>query len=295
MPASDIAGRIAAWMDDRAHNALFPGSDMPAFDTPLIGYADGADPLFTRIKEDIGPEFYWTPGQAFALAFPDDAPPPADKLTVIAWILPQTAATRAAHRACRDLPDIAWSRARHYGEMVNDGLRAFVVESLSREGIRAVAPTLLPQWGRQMSPRFGFASNWSERHAAHVCGLGTFGLSDGLITARGKAVRVGSVVARMKIPPTPRPYATHNAWCLAAAGRVCRACAKRCPAGAISPAGHDKVKCKAYIRGVTAPFVEESQLGFRVNSCGLCQVGVPCESRNPTEGKKKEGARGGTP
>ncbi|EFL52257.1 hypothetical protein DesfrDRAFT_1077 [Solidesulfovibrio fructosivorans JJ]] len=162
MPESDIAGRIAAWMDDRAHNALFPGSDMPAFATPLIGYADGADPLFTRIKEDIGPEFYWTPRQAFALAFPDDAPPPADALTVIAWILPQTAATRAAHRACRDLPDIAWSRARHFGEMVNERLRAFVVETLSREGIRAVAPTLLPQWGRRLSPRLRIAQSYGE-------------------------------------------------------------------------------------------------------------------------------------
>ena len=281
MPASDIAGRIAAWMADRANNALFPGADLPAFDTPLVGFANGADPLFARIKEDIGADFYWTPHEAFALAFAGDVPP-AGELTVIAWILPQTAATRAAHKACRDLPDIAWSRARHFGEKVNENLRRFVVGELAGEGIRAVAPTLLPAWDRHISPRFGFASNWSERHAAHVCGLGTFGLSDGLITARGKAVRVGSVVAHTVLPPTPRTYATHNAWCLAASGRVCRACAKRCPAGAIGPEGHDKVKCKDYIRGVTAPYVEENQLGFRVNSCGLCQVGVPCEARNPT-------------
>lgn len=30
-----------------------------------------------------------------------------------------------------------------------------------------------------------FGSNWSERHAAYVCGLGTFGLSKGLITDKG--------------------------------------------------------------------------------------------------------------
>ena len=102
MPASDIAGRIAAWMADRANNALFPGADLPAFDTPLVGFANGADPLFARIKEDIGADFYWTPREAFALAFAGDVPP-AGELTVIAWILPQTAATRAAHKACRDL------------------------------------------------------------------------------------------------------------------------------------------------------------------------------------------------
>ena len=36
-----------------------------------------------------------------------------------------------------------------------------------------------------------------ETHAAHAAGLGTFGLCDGLITPIGKAIRVGSVVAKM--------------------------------------------------------------------------------------------------
>lgn len=287
---SDLDSRIRDWMADRKHNALFPGSDQPAFDSPLVGFASGADPLFTRIRDDIGPDFYWTPELAFAEAFPE-TPAPAGELTVIAWILPQTAATRAAHKTCRELPSIAWSQVRHFGEMVNENLRRFVVELLGEGGIQAVAPTRLVQWGRRLSPRFGFASNWSERHAAHVCGLGTFGLSDGLITPRGKAVRVGSVVARVSLPPTPRPYTSHNAWCLAASGRVCRACANRCPVGAISPAGHDKVKCKNYIRGVTAPFVAAHQLGVPVNSCGLCQVGVPCEARNPTAPKNRAPAK----
>jgi hypothetical protein len=36
-----------------------------------------------------------------------------------------------------------------------------------------------------------YASSWSERHAAHAAGLGTFGLCDGLITAKGKAMQGG--------------------------------------------------------------------------------------------------------
>lgn len=283
---SFLTDAIVAWMSDRANNALAPGSDLPAFDTPLVGFAAGADALFDRMRQDIGPEFYWTPGQVFKLAFPDAAAPP-EELTVIAWVLPQTASTRAAHRKCRELPSLEWSQARHFGEQVNENLRRFVVATLGQHGIRAVAPTLLPEWGRALSKRYGFASNWSERHAAHACGLGTFGLSDGLITPAGKAVRVGSVVAQMVVPPTPRPYARHDAWCLRAAKKVCRACIKRCPAGAISEAGHDKRKCKDYIRGVTAPFVEREQMGIAVNSCGLCQTGVPCESQNPTAPKRK--------
>ena len=47
-----------------------------------------------------------------------------------------------------------------------------------------------------------------QRHAAHAAGLGTFGLCDGLITAKGKAMRAGSVVARIAVAQTPRPMPT---------------------------------------------------------------------------------------
>ncbi len=289
-----IAEEIVAWMADRANNALFPGSGLPAFDRPLVGLAAGADPIFAFLRDDIGPEFYWTPEAAFARAFPD-APAPAEDLSVIAWVLPQTAATRADHRACRDLPSLAWSRVRHYGEMVNEALRRHVVDWLAARGVPAVAPTLAPGWDRRLSPRYGFASNWSERHAAHACGLGTFGLSDGLITPAGKAVRVGSVVARCELPATKRPYERHDAWCLRAVGTPCKACIRRCPAGAISEAGHDKGKCKDYIRGVTGPYVAREQMdGIAVNSCGLCQVGTPCEAGDPTRRKRRKAAEAAT-
>jgi epoxyqueuosine reductase QueG len=169
---------------------------------------------------------------------------------------------------------------------VNEQLRDYVVKHFHSNGIQACAPTLLPQWSRSISSKYGFASSWSERHTAHVCGLGTFGLSDGLITPAGKAVRVGSIIARTVLEPTPRQYTRHDEWCLLDSGIDCVACIKRCPADAISRTGHDKVKCKDYIRKVTALHVEREQLGFKVNSCGLCQTGVPCEKRKPIVGKK---------
>jgi len=267
-------------------NRLGPDNPEPAFDAPLIGVSLADDPVWRRIKDHIG-DFYWLPEQAFALAFPDAALPAAD-LRVISWILPQTRATRDDHRTCKELPSRRWSLARHYGEKFNEYARSYVVEGLAAQGIQACAPSLLPQWSRQISPDYGFASTWSERHAAFAAGLGTFGISDGLITARGKAIRAGSVVAAMDVPATPRPYGDdHRAYCLFFTTGKCLACAKRCPAGAISDKGHDKIACGGYIRGVTAPYVEAEQLGFPVNSCGLCQTGVPCEARIPkTAGKK---------
>ena len=280
-----ITEYIHSWMGDRVNNAIEPGSSLPAFDTPLVGFASGEDELFAFLKEDIGPDFYWTPSEAFRYAFPDESVG-SDELSVIAWVLPQTEQTRQARRRSKDLPSIEWSRARHYGEKVNENLRRYMVDLLRKGGLLACAPVLLAGWDRAVSAKYGFASSWSERHAAHVCGLGTFGLSDGLITPVGKAIRVGSVIVRERLIPTSRTYSHHNEWCLYHSTGKCLACMRRCPAGAISEKGHDKEKCKAYIRNVTAAHVEREQLGFRVNSCGLCQTKVPCEAKNPLKRTK---------
>lgn len=280
MLRQNITTQIIAWLADSANNVLAPDSPFPAFEAPLVGAAAGDDPLFAFLKKDIGEDFYWTPEEAFKRAFPQSSVD-AGELTVLAWVLPQTERTRLAHRKERELPSMEWSCARCYGEKVNENLRRYVVEFLATKGVDACAPVLSPAWEKRESRRYGFASSWSERHTAHVCGLGTFGLSDGLITPKGKAIRVGSVILQAQLPPTPRPYSTHNEWCLFYAKGKCRACIKRCPVGAISEAGHDKKRCKEYIRNVTATHVEREQLGVRVNSCGLCQTKVPCEGKNP--------------
>jgi epoxyqueuosine reductase QueG len=147
-----------------------------------------------------------------------------------------------------------------------------------------VAPERLPDFDYRQSERFGLASNWSERHTAWVAGLGTFGLSDGLITKVGKAVRFGSVVVKMDLEATPRPYAGHQDWCLWYAQGTCGICMQRCPAEAITENGHDKPKCFDYIRNVTAPYVHE-HYGTGATPCGLCQVKIPCEARVPVSAR----------
>jgi epoxyqueuosine reductase QueG len=204
----------------------------------------------------------------------------AEELTVISWVLPQTDATRNEHRMEKLHPSKRWSATRIFGEEFNNSLRRYVLSLLLKKGCAAVAPVLSSLWSLQMSEKYGYASNWSERHAAFAGGLGTFGLSDGLITARGKSVRCGSVVAAIAIPPTPRPYVGHQEYCLHQAAGKCGRCAARCPAGAISTSGHDKEKCRTYIRQVSKPYIEK-HFGLSTNACGLCQVGVPCESGIP--------------
>jgi ferredoxin len=263
----------AAFMRGPGNDLHMPDGPEPAFDPPFLGFASGADPVWSTFKEHVGP-FHWTPAEAFALAYPDEAAD-AEELSVVSWILPQTEATRRDNRRGKVLPAHRWARARIFGEAVNMALRAHMVETIRERGIQAAAPSLLPEWSS-----IGLASVWSERHAAYAAGLGTFGLCDGLITRAGKAIRTGALVARLALPVTSRAYTDHREYCLYFNSGICGACIKRCPAGALGPEGHDKRACGAYLEDVTRPYVMQTWK-FAGYGCGLCQVGVPCERGIP--------------
>ena len=93
MTRKKIETLIHEFWAESPENSLSNGTGEKAWDTPLIGYAAATDPLFVQIKSDIGP-FYWLPTEAYALAHPED-PAPAEELSVVVWILPQTEATLA--------------------------------------------------------------------------------------------------------------------------------------------------------------------------------------------------------
>jgi len=277
-PAKWVERIIRDFINRSPENTLKNTANDKAWANPLVGFSRGDDPIYQAYKEHVGP-FHWTPPEVFNLTFPQ-LRVEADQLTVISWILPQTEKTKSDLRKETVYPSESWARARVFGEEVNVKLRQHIVATLQASGIEAAAPMLSPSWERKTSERYGFASTWSERHAAYASGLGTFGLCDGLITPRGKAMRCGSVVARMQIPPTARPYQDHHAYCLFFSQGICGRCIQRCPADAISKSGHDKIKCGGYV-DVTRNYVT-THFGFEGYGCGFCQTGVPCESKIPT-------------
>lgn len=278
--ATWIEGVIYKFIEQSPENTLQGPFQEKAFENPLIGFSCGDDLLYQSYKQYVGP-YHWTPLEIFAQTFPGCSLKP-EELSVISWILPQTKATKADNRKQSTYPAERWARARIYGEEINVKLRKHVVSALQKEGYPAVAPMLSPVWERKTSDQYVFASTWSERHAAYTAGLGTFGLCDGLITPRGKAMRTGSVVARIKLPPTPRPYNDHQAYCLYFSQGICGKCISRCPVDALSREGHDKVKCLQHLRPSTAEYVK-ANYRFDGYGCGLCQTGVPCESKIPTK------------
>jgi epoxyqueuosine reductase QueG len=259
-------------------NSLMNSQNEPAWDKPLVGFANGNDLLWEEYKRHIG-DFFWAPSEIFAITFPSLPIKPAD-LTVICWILPQTKQTKLDHRKEKNLPSERWARSRKYGEEYNVKLRLHLVKTLDDAGYEALAPMLSPKWEMKVSEQYGLASTWSERHAAYAAGLGTFGLCDGLITPLGKAVRCGSVIARIPVEPSVRLYQDHHSYCLFYSKGICGKCIDRCPVGAITKEGHDKSKCRHYVDLETREFIN-AHFGFDAYGCGLCQVGVPCESKIP--------------
>jgi epoxyqueuosine reductase len=290
---------LSDFIADPARNNMGPGRSDPAWEGFLLGFAAGDDPLWDELKIVVGPQ-HWTPVEAFAAAGRDGGPEAGDAsaagdgartsagpspaapahLTVVSWAICQTQATKAANRLEISMPSEPWARSRIYGQEGNRALHLVMLDALRDNGYEAVAPSLLPSWAEADAHTNHWRSTWSERHVAYVGGLGTFGLSGGLITRKGQAVRLGSVVVEAVIPATPRPYDNPFAYCLHFSGDGCAECAVRCPTGSVSIQGRDKEACAYHLRPRSEEYVKR-QYGFDGYGCGLCQTGVPCESGIP--------------
>jgi epoxyqueuosine reductase QueG len=286
-----IKDLIRDFIANSPQNNMQNKTEDAAWEDVLVGFASGADSIWQQYKECVG-AFHWTPWEVFNQHRPEESAG-AEELTVVSWVLPQRELVRKANRRTKKYPAEEWARIRIYGEDFNAALRRHVAKRLEQVGHASIAPMLVSNWTIVNSERFSYASSWSERHAAHASGLGTFGLCDGLITAKGKAMRVGSVVAKISIEPTPRPYSDHRAYCLFFDNGTCGKCIDRCPVRAITEAGHDKEKCRQHLAR-SREYVKKTYK-FEGYGCGLCQVGVPCEAGIPVKAARLALERGELP
>jgi len=277
-----IVAAIAAFVRESPANRSVHLDGGPFWVEPLVGFASGDDALFEEYKEIVG-EFHMTPREIMSLHLADaglcgtDAD--TEEINVISWVLPASQPMRRSNRRETECPSIEWAHGRDHGERLNRLLREHVVSLVEQLGGQAVAPMLSVHFETKRFDSVGWGSNWSERHVAYACGLGTFGLSDGLISPKGMAMRLGSVVTTLKLEPSRRLYASYRAYCLFYRGMECGKCIPRCPVGAISEHGHDKDRCHQFNYGDLVP--KQKEYGVEATGCGLCQTKVPCEFQIP--------------
>ena len=248
------------------------------FNEPLVGFAGADDPLFEDYKTIIGRE-HLTPREAYELAFGEGS---YHGGTVISVAMPLHEAIRRSNRQQTAQPSREWALCRYYGDLFLKKLRGYLSELVTGLGYRTVAPCAA-EWYKTASTPAGPVANWSERHIAYAAGLGTFSLNDGFITEKGMAVRLFSAVTELVLEPDQREAKSHTENCLYYRKGVCGACIRRCPAGAISAQGHDKIKCRNFVYGEASRELAVSYGGSRETGagCGLCQTKVPCEYRIP--------------
>lgn len=225
------------------------------YSEPLIGIASASDPLWNKLKEPnvvnsnhLSPS-EWLPGAK----------------SVISYFLPFTKQIRSSNQS-EGSPSKEWLYGRYEGEIFNNSVRNLVVGEVEESGWKAVSPGIDERY--KVS---NHASNWSERHAAFIAGLGTFGLSQSLITELGTAGRFGSVIVDMELEPKQRPYQQIDEYCT-----KCGSCIDRCIPGAITANGKDKECCSKYLYKIL-------ELNKPRYGCGKCQTAVPCEHKNPNE------------
>ena len=248
---------------------------MKLFDAPLIGFSSASDELYTTTfkKEGVISPLYMAPEEWLENA-----------KTVVSFFVPLSAQIRESNRTNNDVPyeesipqraSAQWLHGRIEGQVFIDALTAYIESELTKAGFDCVCPTTSDRF-KIVAP---YVSNWSERHAAYASGLGTFGLSKGLITKKGIAGRFGSVITSAYFEPDTRPYKDPFEYCI-----MCGACQARCPANAIDASrgcalGKDQNICGPYVIGSYLPPHGPNKI-VRYG-CGKCQVGVPCEFEIP--------------
>ncbi len=256
----------------------FPGEKI--YQSALVGFVAGCDSLFIEYKKIIGP-FHLTPAEAMAMAARSQGvkAPPADQIGVVSFILPFADPIVKSNAAENRWCSSRWAQARLLGGLFTQKVQMALITELARYGILAAAPDLMPEFKASKNTPVGYASNWSFRHLAFAAGLGSFGMSDLFISAKGTAHRCGAVVVALPLKPDrdQAPHYRHH--CLHHQTGACLDCARRCPVGAISDQGHDKNRCS---KNVISSW-PRNQFKYQINiyGCGLCSTRTPCSQESP--------------
>ena len=240
------------------------------FDEPVVGITSADNPMFGNLQSDgvIGKHFVmpskWLP----------------EAKSVISFFFPFTEAIRAGNRLDKSCPSNGWMHGRIEGQYFLNKFIAAIASLLSETGYKTLVPTMnkrfLSSTGietRDLDTMY--TSNWSERHIGYVCGLGTFSLSKGLITEKGMAGRMTSIITELELTPDTNTYRKYDENCI-----MCGKCIDNCPVNAISfEHGKNHELCSNFLDSV----LSKNSPWY---GCGKCQVGVPCEYSNPRKNKE---------
>lgn len=250
MTNQEITADLVRTIEGKLNSIVEHAPTVTRYRKPLLGFAAADDPLFTEMKEIIGPHHL----------HPKEMLPSAK--TVISFFLPFAGEIVKAQRTQTQVAR-EWAVAYIETNQIIAQISQALIQELKTRNFAAVTQ----QATHNFNP-LDLTAAWSHKSAAFVAGLGTFGLHHMLITPSGCAGRAGSVVTSAEIPPTPRPA---EEFCLYYKTGKCSYCVDHCPTRALTTQGLDKQKCYRQLLEVDASYPD---LGL-CDVCGKCAVG-PC-------------------
>lgn len=225
-------------------------SGLSFYRDPLVGVAPVSSRYVRRLKDLVHPDHL----------LPGDILPGAR--SVVAYFLPFRKHIPAGNRGGRNASRL-WARVYIETNRLLAGIAGEVAAHLAKEGFRCA-------WEK---PTHNFDSDllvsfWSHKHVAFACGLGRFGRNHLLITERGCAGRIGSLVTDWEPGEQPGDEERDPFY---PCPEKCGYCYKACPAGALVESGLDKKACYGMCLENDALY-RDLEL---CDVCGKCATG-PC-------------------
>ncbi len=237
--------------------AVAEAATVTPYRRPLVGFAAADDPAWLRLRQMADPAHY----------LPSELLPGAR--SVVAFFVPFGPEVVQANREARGVARewaLAYVETNALIQRIVDGLAA----ALAGMGVRAV--------GRPPTHDYDpvrLTSRWSNKSAAALAGLGSFGLHRLLITDMGCAGRCGSLILDAPVEPTSGPQPER---CLYVRNGSCGLCVEACPVSALRAAppevlNLDRAACDAFCQTTEKRFPD---LGGRAICCGKCATAGPC-------------------
>lgn len=215
---------------------------------PIIKYGDVKSPHFDELKELVDSNHYH----------------PLDYLTsatvVLSYFLPFSKSVMESNISGELISEpwaLAYEHSNKMASYINDQLCKYINEL----GYDACPPRDAGMINDGY-PR----SCWSQRHVAYVCGHGTFGLNNMLISDKGCVGRYYSIITALPIEPDD---VVTEERCIYKRNGGCKLCVDRCVANALTVDGFERLKCLDQCN------VNE-EIYPAAGACGKCVVGLPC-------------------
>jgi epoxyqueuosine reductase QueG len=262
--SSELKNEVNNMMKEIIENAIMEtinASGLDYYRQPLVGYADARDPIFLELKTAVGSQHF----------LPTDLLPAAQ--TVFAFFLPFKKNILDNNRSGR-MASREWAQVYIETNQLISRISLEIKKHCDTRniGYESQPPTYV--FDRKL-----LIANWSHRHVAYACGLGTFGRNNLLITRKGCGGRLGSGVLDIPLEASPRPGNIYGCY---QQSQNCAYCIKICPVSALDAAHFDRESCYAQC-------LKNDDYYSDLDSCDVCGKCVtgPCgyledNGSNPT-------------